>query len=63
MFLFYFCSAAGPRATFSKKEQFPFPPVSQVHGTTVCDALLPHSHSRPRPILPTAKRPLSVFGK
>ncbi len=40
--------------TFSKKEQFPFPPGSQVHGTTVCDALLPHS--RPRPILPVAKR-------
>ncbi len=34
--------------TFSKKETFPFPPGSQVHGTTVCDALLPHS--RPRPI-------------
>ncbi len=51
-----FCSAAGPRAvpTFSKKEQFPFPPGSQVHGTTVCDALPPHS--RPRPILPVAKR-------
>ncbi len=46
------CSAAGP--TFSKKEQFPFPPGSQVHGTTVCDALPPHS--RPRPILPVAKR-------
>ncbi len=40
--------------TFSKKEQFPFPPGSQVHGTTVCDALPPHS--RPRPILPVAKR-------
>ncbi len=40
--------------TFSKKEQFPFPPGSQVHGTTVCDALLPHS--RPWPILPVAKR-------
>ncbi len=39
---------------FLKKEQFPFPPGSQVHGTTVCDALLPHS--RPRPILPVAKR-------
>ncbi len=39
--------------TFSKKEPFPFPPGSQVHGTTVCDALLPHS--RPRPILPAAK--------
>ncbi len=39
--------------TFSKKEQFPFPPGSQVHGTTVCGALLPHS--RPRPILPAAK--------
>ncbi len=41
-----FCSAAGPRASgthFLKKEQFPFPPGSQVHGTTVCDALLPHS--------------------
>ncbi len=45
---FCFCS------TFSKKEQFPFPPGSQVHGTTVCDALPPHS--RPRPILPVAKR-------
>ncbi len=40
--------------TFSKKEQFPFPPGSQVHGTTVCDALPPHS--RPRPISPVAKR-------
>ncbi len=40
--------------TFSKKEQLPFPPGSQVHGTTVCDALPPHS--RPRPILPVAKR-------
>ncbi len=40
--------------TFSKKEQFPFPPGSQVHETTVCDALPPHS--RPRPILPVAKR-------
>ncbi len=40
--------------TFSKKEQFPFPPGSQVHGTTVCDALPPHSC--PRPILPVAKR-------
>ncbi len=39
---------------FLKKEQFPFPLGSQVHGTTVCDALLPHS--RPRPILPVAKR-------
>ncbi len=38
---------------FLKKEQFPFPPGSQVHGTTVCDALLPHS--RPRPILPVAR--------
>ncbi len=45
---FCFCS------TFSKKEQIPFPPGSQVHGTTVCDALPPHS--RPRPILPVAKR-------
>ncbi len=40
--------------TFSKKEQFPFFPGSQVHGTTLCDALL--LHSRPRPILPVAKR-------
>ncbi len=40
--------------TFSKKEQISFPPGSQVHGTTVCDALPPHS--RPRPILPVAKR-------
>ncbi len=40
--------------TFSKKEQFPFPPGFQVHGPTVCDALPPHS--RPRPILPAAKR-------
>ncbi len=39
---------------FFKREQFPFPPGSQVHGTTVCDALLPHS--RPWPILPVAKR-------
>ncbi len=55
--IFRFCSAAGPRASgthFLKKEQFPFPPGSQVHGTTVCDALLPHSC--PRPILPVAKR-------
>ncbi len=30
---FCFCSAAGPRVlTFSKKEQFPLPPGSQVHG-------------------------------
>ncbi len=48
--LFHFVSVP----TSSKKEQFPFPPGSQVHGTTVCDALLPHS--RPRPILPVAKR-------
>ncbi len=43
--------------TFSKKEQFPFPPDSQVHGcatVTVCEALRPHSC--PRPILPVAKR-------
>ncbi len=45
----YFCSA-----TYSKKEQFPFPPGFQVRGPTVCDALPPHS--RPRPILPVAKR-------
>ncbi len=41
-------------ATDFALEQFPFPPGSQVHGTTVCDALPPHS--RPRPILPVAKR-------
>ncbi len=55
--IFHFCSAACPRASGThllKKEQFPFPLGSQVHGTTVCDALLPHS--RPRPILPVAKR-------
>ncbi len=50
--LFHFVSVPVP--TFSKKEQFPFPPGSQVHGTTVCDPLPPHS--RPRPILPVAKR-------
>ncbi len=54
-----FCSVPplvqGPAVpTFSKKEQISFPPGSQVHGTTVCDALPPHS--RPRPILPVAKR-------
>ncbi len=42
--------------TFSKKEQFPFPPGSQVHGTTMCDALPPHS--RPRPILPVTSFPV-----
>ncbi len=58
--IFHFCSATRypPVPTFRypllKKEQFPFPPGSQVHGTTVCDALLPHS--RPWPILPVAKR-------
>ncbi len=57
--LFHFVSVPplvqGPAVpTFSKKEQFPFPPGSQVHGTTVWDALPPHS--RPRPILPVAKR-------
>ncbi len=40
--------------TYSKKEQFLFPPGFQVRGPTVCDALPPHS--RPRPILPAAKR-------
>ncbi len=40
--------------TYSKKEQFPFHPGFKVHGSTVCDALPPHS--RPRPILPAAKR-------
>ncbi len=39
---------------FSKKEQFPFPPDSYFHGTTVYDVLLPHSRSRT--ILPAAKR-------
>ncbi len=57
--LFHFVSVPplvqGPAVpTFSKKEQFPFPPGSQVHGTTVCDALPPHFP--PRPILPVAKR-------
>ncbi len=57
--LFHFVSVPplvqGPAVpTFSKKEQFPFPPGSQVHGTTVCDALPPHS--RPWRILPVAKR-------
>ncbi len=50
---FLFCQKR-KKELFLKKEQFPFPPGSQVHGTTVCDALLPHSH--PRPILPVAKR-------
>ncbi len=55
-FLFLFCRwPKGQRVpTFSKKEQFPFPLGFQVHGPTVCDALPPHS--RPRPILPAAKR-------
>jgi hypothetical protein len=45
--------AQGPAVpTFSIKEQFPFPLGSQVCGSTVCDALPPHS--RPRPILPVA---------
>ncbi len=58
--LFHFVSVLPPLVqgpavpTFSKKDQFPFPPGFQVHGTTVCDALPPHS--RPRPILPVAKR-------
>ncbi len=52
--LFQFVSVGPAVPTFSKKEQFPFPPGSLVHGTTVCDALLPHS--RPRPILPVASR-------
>ncbi len=37
-----------------RKSNFPFLPGSQVHGTTVCKSMLPHS--RPRPILPAAKR-------
>ncbi len=45
-----FCSVP----TLSKKEQNPFPLSFQAHGRTVCDAL--PSHSRPRPILPAAKR-------
>ncbi len=40
--------------TLSKKKQIPFPPSFQPRGLTVCDALPPHS--RPRPILPVAKR-------
>ncbi len=40
--------------TFSRKSNFLFLRGSQVHGMTVCDALLPHS--RPRTILPVAKR-------
>ncbi len=47
--------AQGPAVpTLSKKEQIPFPPSFQASGLTVCDALPPHS--RPRPILPAAKR-------
>ncbi len=46
--------------TYSKKEQFPFPPGSQVHGTTVCDALLPHS--RPRPIFASSQES-TVWGR
>ncbi len=46
--------------TFSKKEEFPFPPGSQVHGTTVCDALLPHS--RPRPIF-ASSQDITVRGR
>ncbi len=54
-FSFCFCSAAGSRIpTFSKKEQFTFPPGFQVCGPTVCDVLPPHY--RPWPILPVAKR-------
>ncbi len=41
--------------TLSKKEQLPFPPGSQAHGLTVCDALPPHSCLR-CPLLPAAKR-------
>ncbi len=52
--LFHFVSVRTSGTHFSKKEQFPFPPGSQIHGTTVCDGLLPHS--RRRPILPVAKR-------
>ncbi len=45
-------STADPGAR-PQSEQFPFPPGSQVHGTTVCDALLPHS--RPRPIFASSQ--------
>ncbi len=48
--LFHFVSVMV--TTFSKKEQFPFPPGSQAHGLTVCDTLPPHS--RPRLFLPAA---------
>ncbi len=37
----------GQRYPLLKKEKFPFPPGSQVHGMTVCDALLPHSRPQP----------------
>ncbi len=47
--------AQGPAVpTLPKEEQIPFPPNFQAHGLTVCDALPPHS--RPRPILPAAKK-------
>ncbi len=41
--------------TFSKKEQFPFPPDYQACGPTVSDALPPHSRLR-CPLSPVAKR-------
>ncbi len=52
-----FCSAAGSRASGThivKERAIPFPPSFQPRGLTVCNALPPHS--RPRPILPVAKR-------
>ncbi len=44
----------GQRYPLYQVRTIPFPPSFQVHGSTVCDALPPHSH--PRPILPAAKR-------
>ncbi len=44
----------GQRYPLYQVRAIPFPPSFQVHGSTVCDALPPHSH--PRPILPAAKR-------
>ncbi len=46
--------AQGPAVPSYQVRTIPFPPSFQVHGSTVCDALPPHSH--PRPILPAAKR-------
>ncbi len=52
-----FCSAAGPRASgthFLKERAISFSSGFSGPWMTVCDALPPHS--RPRPILPVAKR-------